>query len=128
MLMMNGIRDAPETIADWPAGAVARHIGFMKALNAELVASGELVEAQGLAMPDEAVVVHSAADGSPVVTDGPFAEAKEFVVGYWIVETDTTERAYQIAARASSAPGPGGAPMHLPIEVRQVMGAPVDPE
>ena len=59
-------------------------------------------------------------DGAPV-TDGPFPEAKEFLAGYWIVEVDRTERAYDLAARASAAPGPGGAPLNLPIEVRQVM-------
>jgi hypothetical protein len=58
------------------------------------------------------------------VTDGPFAEAKEFLAGYWIVDVENQERAYEIAARASAAPGPGGAPLNMPIEVRQVMSAP----
>ena len=53
-----------------------------------------------------------------------FAEAKEFLAGYWIVEVDSLERAYEIAARASAAPGRGGAPINMPIEVRQVMSAP----
>ncbi|HWB34523.1 MAG TPA: YciI family protein [Rugosimonospora sp.] len=123
MLMMNAPHSAPETILDWPAGDVARHIRFMKDLNADLVASGEFVDGQGLAMPEHAVVVRAGDDGNPLVTDGPFAEAKEFVVGFWILETDTTERAYQIAARISLAPGPGGRPLHLPIEVREVMAA-----
>ena len=59
-----------------------------------------------------------------MVTDGPFAETKEFLAGYWIVSVDTPEQAYGIAARASAAPGPGGAPMNMPIEVRQVMAEP----
>ena len=46
--------------------------------------------------------------GGPPVTDGPFAEAKEFLAGYWIVDVDRPERAYEIAAKASAAPGPGG--------------------
>ena len=61
---------------------------------------------------------------SAPVTDGPFAEAKEFLAGYWLVDVDSPERAYAIAARASAAPGPGGAPLNMPIEVRQVMSAP----
>ncbi len=128
MLMMNAVRDAPQTIADWAPEDFARHIRFMKKLNADLVANGELVDAQGLAMPDDARVVRSAPDGTPIVTDGPFAEAKEFLVGYWIVETDTLERMYEIAAEASSAPGPDGEPMHMAIEIRQVMAVspPVD--
>ncbi len=62
--------------------------------------------------------------GAPAVTDGPFAEAKEFLAGYWIVDVETTEQAYDIAARASAAPGKGGVPLNMPIEVRQVMSAP----
>ncbi|HMG54791.1 MAG TPA: YciI family protein, partial [Kofleriaceae bacterium] len=67
--------------------------------------------------------VRAGADGKPI-TDGVFPEAKEFLAGYWIVDVDRTERAYEIAARASAAPGPGGAPMNMAIEVRQVMSGP----
>ena len=62
-------------------------------------------------------------DGKPI-TDGVFPEAKEFLAGYWIVDVDRPERAYDIAAEASAAPGPGGQPLNLTIEVRQVMSAP----
>jgi hypothetical protein len=82
------------------------------------------VGAEGLAAPGEARVVRAGKNGAPAVTDGPFAEAKEFLAGFWIVDVDRTERAYEIAARASSAPGPGGTPLVIPIEVRQVMSAP----
>ena len=58
--------------------------------------------------------------GEPL-TDGVFPEAKEFLAGYWIVDVETPQRAYAIAARASAAPGPGGAPLNMPIEVRPVM-------
>ena len=66
----------------------------------------------------------AAPDAPPVVTDGPFPEAKEFLAGYYMIDVDTVERAYEIAAQASSAPGPGGAPIYERIEVRQIMGAP----
>ena len=59
-----------------------------------------------------------------MVSDGPFAESKEFLAGYWIVEVDRPERAYEIAALASSAPGPDGKPLEMPIEVREAMDAP----
>ena len=62
-------------------------------------------------------------DGTPV-TDGVFPETKEFLAGYWIVDVDSPARAYEIAAAASAAPGPGGAPMNMPIEVREVMSGP----
>lgn len=58
------------------------------------------------------------------MTDGPFAEAKEFLAGYWIVDCENKERAYAIAARVSAAPGKGGVPLNMPIEVREVMSAP----
>ena len=76
---------------------------------------------QGLTPPGEAKIVRAGENGMPAVTDGPFPESKEFLVGYWIVDVDSAERAYEIAARASAAPGPGGVPLNMPIEVRQVM-------
>ena len=61
---------------------------------------------------------------SPIITDGIFPESKEFLAGYWIIDVDSPERAYQIAAEASAAPGKNGVPMNMAIEVRQVMSAP----
>jgi hypothetical protein len=81
------------------------------------------VGAEGLAGPDQAKLVRAGKDGKPI-TDGVFAEAKEFLAGYWIVDVESPERAYEIAAQASAAPGPGGAPLNMAIEVRQVMSGP----
>jgi hypothetical protein len=103
---------------------IKAHIGFMMQFGNELKEAGELVGAEGLASPEHARVVRAGNGGAPEVTDGPFAEAKEFLAGYWIVDVETTERAYAIAARASAAPGKGGVPMNMPIEVREVMSAP----
>jgi len=75
-------------------------------------------------LPAEARVVRARCDGPAAVTDGPFAEAKEFLAGFWMIDVETTEEAYAIAARPSAAPGKGGVPMSIPIEVRQVMSAP----
>jgi len=125
MLMMNAPRGAGDwAVSNWSADDLRAHIGFMKRLNQELSDSGELVGAEGLASPGEARIVRATKTGTPEVTDGPFAEAKEFLAGYWIVDVETPEHAYAIAARASAAPGPGGAPLNMPIEVRQVMSAP----
>jgi hypothetical protein len=125
MLMMN----APQGTGDWGVMKWApedlhAHIRFMKQFTEGLQKSGELVGAEGLAMPGEARIVRAGTNGRPEVTDGPFAEAKEFLAGYWIVDVETPQRAYEIAAGASAAPGKGGAPMNMPIEVRQVMSAP----
>lgn len=125
MLMMHAPRGTGEyQVGNWTPDDFKAHIGFMLGLNRDLHEAGELVGAEGLAAPGEAKVVRAGRDGAPAVTDGPFPEAKEFLAGYWIVDVDRPERAYEIAARASAAPGPGGAPLMMPIEVRQVMGAP----
>lgn len=125
MLMMHAPRGTGEwDVTGWKPEAIRAHIGFMMALNRELTESGELVGAEGLAPPGEARLVRAGKNGAPPVTDGPFPEAKEFLAGYWIVEVDRPERAWEIAAKASSAPGPGGTPLIIPIEVRQVMSGP----
>ena len=112
-----------DPIQTWPHKDIQAHIAFMMNLNKELRSSGELVSAEGLAMPDQAKLVRAGKNGEPI-TDGVFPESKEFLAGYWIVDVENPERAYQIAARASAAPGPGGAPLNMGIEVRQVMSGP----
>ncbi len=125
MLMMHAPRgDGEYGITRWSPDALKAHIQFMHDLGKDLNASGEWVDGQGLAAPGEARIVRADPKGLPVVTDGPFAEAKEFLAGYWIVEVDSTERAYAIAGRASTAPGPDGKPLNMKIEVRQVLSAP----
>jgi hypothetical protein len=126
MLMMHAPRAGWETagIGTWPMEDIKAHIGFMMRFNQELGEAGELVAAEGLAGPEQARIVRAKATGEPEVTDGPYAEAKEFLAGFWIVDVESTERAYEIAARASAAPGKGGVPLNMPIEVREVMSAP----
>ena len=127
MLMMHAPRGTGDyQIGSWSADDLKAHIQFMKDINRELTKAGELVGAEGLAAPGEARIVRAGKNGAPVVTDGPFPEAKEFLAGYWIVDVETPERAYEVAAKASSAPGPGGVPLNMAIEIRQVMGAPLD--
>lgn len=128
MLLMQGPQAEWKEFLTIPPADLQAHMAFMGELNAQLAASGELVAAYGLAGPDEAVVVQAGPDGQPVVTDGPFAESKEFLAGYWIVDCDSRERAIEIAAQASAAPGRGGAPVRVPIQVRQVMDAPPEQE
>ncbi len=122
ILMMNTMK-AGHGVPSWPRKDLQAHIAFMKTLNKELHESGELVAAEGLAFPDQARLVRAGSNGLPL-TDGVFPESKEFLAGFWIVDVDTPERAYAIAAKASAAPGPGGAPLNMPIEVRPVMSAP----
>jgi hypothetical protein len=123
LLMMNAPKAVWDSINTWPKGAFQNQVNFMRQFSKELRKSGELVSAEGLALPSEAKIVRAGKDGAPI-TDGVFPESKEFLAGYWIVDVESTERAYAIAARASTAPGPDRLPLNMPIEVRQVMSGP----
>jgi hypothetical protein len=129
MLIQNygGVELDCTPMSEWTPAEVKAHVEFQIALNQELGDRGELVDAQGLAGPDQAKFVLSDGSSTPVVTDGPFPEGKELLAGYRIVDVDTSERAIELAARISAAPGSGGAPIGQRIEVREVMSAP-DPE
>jgi hypothetical protein len=109
---------------EWSQVDLQAHVEFQIALNSELTAMGELLDAQGLAGPESARFVTSNGLEPPVVSDGPFPETKELVAGYRLIEVDSLERAIEIAARASAAPGINGVPIGQPIEVREVLGAP----
>ena len=125
MLMMHAPRGTGDyQVGNWKPEELHAHIGFMHALNKELTNAGELVGAEGLAPPGAAKLVRAPKSGGAPATDGVFPETKEFLAGFWIVDVDRTERAYEIAAKVSAAPGPGGAPIFIPVEVRQVMSAP----
>ena len=127
MLLINVPRGTGAFQSDgWSAENIEAHMRYLAQLNGELKRAGELAGLEALAPPVKARVVRVSADGKPIVTDGPFAEAKEFLAGYWIVEVPSAERAFEIAAKASAAPGPGGVPLMMPIEVREVVGAPPD--
>jgi hypothetical protein len=111
-------------MTEWTPGDIKAHIDFQAALNEELTKRGELVDGQGLAGPDQAKFVVCDGVSAPVITDGPYPESKELLAGYRIVDVETPERAVAIAAQASAAPGPNGAPIRQAIEVRQLLDAP----
>ena len=125
MLLMNNMTNGERYagVSGWQPADVQVHTAFLKNLTKSLVESGELVSTQGLALPNQARIVRAGNDGTPI-TDGIFPETQEFLAGYWIVDVDTPARAYEIAAPHSVAPGPQGKPLHMGIEVRQVMSAP----
>ena len=125
MLMMHAPRgDGDWGMKDWSGDELKAHIGFMIELHKDLSHDGVLVGAEGLATPGQARIVRAGAGGAPVVTDGPYPEAKEFLAGYWIVDVENKEQAYAIAARGSAAPGKRGKPLNMAIEVREVMSGP----
>jgi len=118
ILLMSGSKAGVDGYRAWSRTDIDAHMAVLRSLNRELTESGEFVATQGLAAPQEAKIVRGLKEGMPI-TDGIFPESKEFLLGYWIVDVATPERAYEIAGRISAAPGPGGVPTNMPIEVRQ---------
>lgn len=123
ILMMNTMKLNSPAFPGWSEKDIQGHIAFMIGFCKELSDAGQLVSAEGLSFPDQAKLVRAGNNGEPV-TDGVFPESKEFLAGYWIIDVDTPEQAYAIAARASAAPGVSGEPLNMPIEVRPVMCCP----
>ena len=109
---------------DWKPEDWKVHAEHLQRLNQELRDAGELVSILGLKPPGQARFVRAGESGEPLVTDGPFPESKEFFAGCWIVEVESVQRACAIAARASAAPGEGGTPLRMTIEVRELMSGP----
>ncbi|HEY0662766.1 MAG TPA: YciI family protein [Lysobacter sp.] len=127
MLIMNTPRDGYAQYMNWPKQLIEANTAFMQAFTKKLVDAGEFVAGQGLASPEQAKRVRADGNGMPI-TDGIFPESKEFLAGYWIVDVDSPQRALEIAAEASTAPGApvtsadGTLIEHLWIEVREVLG------
>jgi hypothetical protein len=114
-----GVAESP--MEEWQPAEVQAHLDYYRVLLRELQASGELLKSEVLTGPDLAHVVTSDGINPPVVTDGPFAEFKEWIAGYEIVDVESEARAIEIAARLSAVPGPGGRATQQPIQVRRIM-------
>lgn len=110
-------------MAEWTPGEVDAHLRYMQAFADRLQASGEYVDGQALS-PDGVWVRHDAATGT-TVTDGPFAESKDLIAGWMVIDVDSHERAVELAGELSAAPGPGGRPIEEWLELRPFLtGAP----
>lgn len=120
ILMMNGTKASFAEYAKWSKQDIEANVVFMRDFSKQLKEEGVFVATEGLGWPDQAKLVRVGKDNTPI-TDGVFPESKEFLAGYWIIDVESPEQAYQIAARASAAPGPGGVRGNMPIEVRQVL-------
>jgi hypothetical protein len=120
ILLMSSTKAGVSGYQTWSQSDRDTHMQTLEDLVKELTETGEFVATHGLADPTEAKVVRGERNGLPV-TDGIFPEAKEFLLGYWIVDVATPGRAYTIAGRISAAPGPGAIPNNMTIEVRQLM-------
>lgn len=121
ILMMHGKKADWDEYTSWSKEDLQRNVAYMRNFSKELNDAGVFVDTKGLALPQHAKIVRAGQNGEPV-TDGVFPESKEFLAGYWVIDVETPEQAYKIAARASAAPGLGGQAANMPIEVRQVLG------
>jgi hypothetical protein len=125
IMMTQPVQDDREPEQPYSAEDVKASWAHMGEIFRELSEAGELLATEKLAGPRAAKMVSSDGVHAPVVTDGVYPEAKEFLAGFWMVDVDSEQRAIEIAARTSAAPGPGGKATAKPIEVRPIMDAPM---
>jgi hypothetical protein len=126
-LLLKHYRGAPAAVNDvpmdqWTPEEVDAHMQFMCDFAARLEESGEFVDGQALA-PDGAFVRYDG-EGRPPVTDGPFAETKDLIAGWYIIDVASWDRAVELAGELSAAPGAGGKPIYEWLEVRPFLTAP----
>ncbi|THV30827.1 YciI family protein [Glycomyces paridis] len=114
--------NAQAPMEEWTPEEITAHIDFMRKVADDLSERGEFVDGQALA-PDGEFVRYDG-EGRPPVTDGPFAETKDLIAGWMIIDVESKERAYEAAAYLSSAPGKDGLPLHEWLEVRPFLVEP----
>jgi hypothetical protein len=114
-------------MSEWTPDEIAARMAFQHQVSAMLTERGEFVDAQALS-PEGAWVQYGGPDAAPVVTDGPFPEAKELIAGWYLIDVESEARAHEVAAYVSSAPGKDGKPIHEWLEVRPVMWSAPDAE
>jgi hypothetical protein len=122
LIMMTQSPDEPPQ--EWTPEDIKASWAHMQQIHQDMTEAGELLAAEKLAGPEATKIVSSDGTGAPVITDGIYPEAKELLAGFWMVDVDSEQRAIEIAARTSAAPGPGGGSTRKPIVVRPIMDAP----
>jgi hypothetical protein len=124
-LLLKHYRGAPAAVNNvsmdhWTPDEVSAHVQYMNDFAKRLQETGEFVDGQALS-PD-GMWVRSDGEGRPPVTDGPFAETKDLIAGWMVIDVDSQERAVELAGELSAAPGAGGKPIHEWLEVRPFLG------
>ncbi|MEV0076286.1 YciI family protein [Nocardia neocaledoniensis] len=125
-LLLKHYRGAPASVNDvpmdrWTPEEVTAHVQYMQDFADKLESTGEYVDSQALS--PQGTFVRSDGAGRPPVTDGPFAETKDLIAGWMIIDVDTYERALELAAELSAAPGAGGKPVQEWLELRPFLTA-----
>ena len=126
-LLLKHYRGAPAAVNNvpmdqWKPEEVDAHMRFMGDFAARLESSGEFIDGQALS-PD-GVWIRSDGEGRPPVTDGPFAETKDLIAGWMVIDVETYQRAIELAGELSAAPGAGGKPLHEWLELRPFLTHP----
>ena len=127
-LLLKHYRGGPAPAVDfapmdqWTPEEINAHIQFMGDFQTRLEKTGEFVDMQ--ALTPEGAFVRYGGEGQPPVTDGPFAETKDLIAGWYVIDVESWDRAVQLAGELSAAPGPGGKPLHEWLEVRPFWGEP----
>lgn len=125
-LLLKHYRGAPAAVNDvpmdkWKPEEITAHVQYMNDFAARLEETGEFVDSQALS--SDGMFVRYDGEGRPPVTDGPFAETKDLIAGWMVIDVDSRERAVELAGELSAAPGAGGDPIHEWLEVRPFLGA-----
>ena len=127
-LLLKHYRGGPAPVVDfdpmdqWAPTEVDAHVQFMSDFATKLEESGEFVDSQALS--PEGTFVRYGGEGRPPVTDGPFAETKDLIAGWLVIDVESYERAVEVAGEYSAVPGPGGEPLYEWLEVRPFYGSP----
>ena len=126
-LLLKHYRGAPAPAHDvpmdqWAPGEFEAHVQYMDDFADRLEKNGEFIEGKAL-QPDGAWVRYDG-EARPPVVDGPFAETKDLIAGWMVIDVDSYKRAIELAGELSAAPGAGGEPIHEWLEVRPFLAAP----
>ena len=113
-------------MAEWTPEEVSAHIQYMNDFAARLEESGEYVDANALS--ESGTWVRFDGEGRPPLTDGPFAETKDLIAGWMVIDVAGYERAVELAGELSAAPGPGGEPIREWLELRPLLTGPAESE
>jgi hypothetical protein len=111
-----------EPMDQWTPAEIDAHIQYMRDFATKLRGTGEYVGEQALS--PEGTFVRYDGEGRPPVTDGPFAETKDLIAGWMVIDVETYERALELAGELSAAPGPDGKPIYEWLELRPFLTEP----
>jgi hypothetical protein len=125
-LLLKHYRGGPKAVNDvpmdqWTPAEVTAHLQYMRDFATRLEGTGEFVDSQALS--PQGTFVRFDGEGRPPVTDGPFAETKDLIAGWMVIDVENHERALELAAELSAAPGAGGEPIHEWLELRPFLTA-----